>query len=265
MARDFEAELLAVIAERAGAAAAVLERVGGEVGEAARRRLGELRALPTPRRAKEIAAVLARAGSPVPPTLRAVYPDWVAAALDAEPEAKPCLAAASAASASSGEPSARAEALSPGAVWMLRRAFGGFPLTAPSAAEVEEVRAQLAWRGARALVAVLGGVGGVGGKRAAVAAALVQLGDSGELLKAAVRESDAEVGAAGAVDVGALGAATRACRGVDLRSPHALERIGAAAMGKELAAMTGAERARWRGMCWFVPRAVGMAMAALLA
>lgn len=249
MTAEFEGALLAVIAERAGAAAAVLECFGGAVGEAARRRMAELRALPAAARAKEVAAVLARAGSPVPPALRAVHGDWVTAALEAEPEAKAAMAAA-------------AVELSPGAVWMLRRAFGAFPLTAMAAATVAEARAALARRGALALHAVLGGMGGEGGKRAAVAAALAQLGESGEVLKAVVRESEASAGAI--VDGGALAAATRACRGVELRSPYALERIGAAAMGKELQAMQGAERERWRELRWFLPRSVGMALAAHL-
>lgn len=262
MTAEFEGALLAVIAERAGAAAAVLECFGGAVGEAARRRMAELRALPAAARAKEVAAVLARAGSPVPPALRAVHGDWVMATLEAEPEAKAAMAAAA-------MPAAAVE-LSPGAVWMLRRAFGAFPLTAMAADEVAAARAALARRGAQALHAVLGGMGGEGGKRAAVAAALAQLGESGEVLKAVVREREASAGSAGSGraeatgDGGALAAATRACRGVELRSPYALERIGAAAMGKELEAMQGEERERWRELRWFLPRSVGMALAAHL-
>lgn len=260
MTAEFEGALLAVIAERAGAAVAVLEGFAGAVGAAARRRMAELRALPAAARAKEVAAVLARASSPVPPALRAVHGDWVMAALEAEPEAKAAMATAA----------MTAVALSPGAVWMLRRAFGAFPLTAMAADEVAAARAALARRGAQALHAVLGGMGGEGGRRAAVAAALAQLGESGEALKAVVREHEASAASAGGgraeatVDGGALAAATRACRGVELRSPYALERIGAAAMGKELEAMQGEERERWRELRWFLPRSVGMALAAHL-
>jgi hypothetical protein len=226
-----DSELLAVIAERAGVAGSMLERMAEPLGGAARRRLAELRATPAGQRAGALAQVLARVSSPVPPTVRAVHPDWVQAALEAEPEARAAMTAAE---------------LTPATVWMLRRAFGSFPLQLPPVEEAEQAWAELSRGGALALVAVLGG------RRAAVAAAMAQLGEGGESLRVVARELEA--GHAGAME---LTLATRACRGVELKESYALERIGVAAMGKEMAA----ERERWRALCWCMPRAVGLMIA----
>lgn len=226
-----DSDLLAVIAERAGVAGSMLERVAGPLGEDARRRLGELRAMPAAQRASELAQVLARVGSPLPPTVRAVHPDWVQAAFEAEPEARTAMTAA--------EPT-------PATVWMLRRAFGAFPLQLPPVEEAEQAWAELSRRGALALVAVLGG------RRPAVAAAMAQLGESGEMLRVVAREVEA-----GQLEAMEMTAATRACRAVELKDVYALERIGVAAMGKEI----GEERERWRALCWCLPRVVGMMIA----
>jgi hypothetical protein len=226
-----DGELLAVIAERAGVAGSMLERVAGPLGEEARHRLTGLRAKPAAQRAGELAQVLARVSSPLPPTVRAVHPDWVHAALEAEPEARAAMTAAE---------------LTPATVWMLRRAFGAFPLQLPAVEEAERAWAELSRCGALALVAVLGG------RRAAVAAAMAQLGEGGEVLRAVARELEA-----GQAEAMELTLATRACRGVELKEAYALERIGVAAMSKEMAA----ERARWRALCWCMPRAVGLMIA----
>jgi hypothetical protein len=230
-----DGELLAVIAERAGVAGAILERISGPLGEAARQRLAELRGMPAAQRVAEMAQVLARVSSPLPRAMREVHPDWVQAALEAEPEARAAMAVASA-----------GEGMEPATVWMLRRAFGALPLQVPEVHEVEGARAELARAGALALVAVLGG------RRVAVAAAMAQLGERGETLRVVAREQEAQQ-----VAPMELTAATRACRGVDLKEPEALERIGVAAMGREL----GRERERWRALCWCLPRAVGRLIA----
>lgn len=226
--------LLAVIAERAGVGAEVLERLGGSLGESARRSFAELSALGRLPRAQRVALELARAGSPVPATLRAMHPEWVEAALAAEPEAKAALERGS---------------LDEATVWLLRRAFGHLPRQAPAPAAIEAARSRLRRAGALALAVLLGG------RRPAIAAALAQLGDDGEVLRQVIREL-----AAGELVAMELRQATRACRNVELRQEAALERIGVAALAAELAG----ERERWMAMCCFVPRAIGLAIAAQL-
>lgn len=227
--------LLAVIAERAGVGAEVLERLGGSLGQATRKSFAELSALGRAPRAQRVALELAKAGSPVPATLRAMHPEWVEAALAAEPEARGALERGS---------------LDEGTVWLLRRAFGQLPRQAPEPAAIEEARSRLRRAGALALAVLLGG------RRPAIAAALAQLGDDGEVLRQVLREL-----AAGELAEMELREATRACRNVELRQPDALERIGVVALAAELAG----ERERWMAMSCFVPRAVGLAIGAALA
>jgi hypothetical protein len=320
--------LMAALALRSDQAA-VLARLGGAVGAAARRRAEELAAMSEVARERAVARELARAASPVPWGLRALHAEWSEALLAAEPEARQLLV-----DVASGEAPAVARTMSPERVWLLRRAFGALPQRAPDEVEVVAALEELRRWGAAALAAVLGG------QRAAVAAALVQLaasdaaaqaaagsaaarmvGGAGDALRAALREREQalrpltsepgnqailglvstgsldegrpaslqrtssfhnrsgeaagreraeEAGAAPPEEAGAAreaaGAArrlldgksaARACRGVELRSAHALERIGVAAMGDELLA----EPLRWLGLCCYVPRAVGMAIA----
>jgi hypothetical protein len=228
--------LLAVIAERAGVGAAVLERLGGPLGAAARQSAGELAALPAGPRAQRVALELARVGSPVPPTVRAVHGSWVEAALAAEPEAKAALERPS---------------LDEATAWLLRRAFGALPRHAPSPTAIEGAQQRLRWAGALALGSLLGG------RRQAIAAALAQLGDGGQALREVVRGLEA-----GELSAMELREATRACRGVELRQAYALERIGVTALGDAI--IDGRERERWMALCCFLPRPVGLAIAAQL-
>jgi hypothetical protein len=227
--------LLAVIAERAGLAPAVLERLEGPLGESARRSFAELRTRPSDERMQAVAGELARVGSPSPPSWRAVHPEWRQALLEAEPEAR--LAS-------------EAPSLEPAAVWLLRRALGALPRQAPSPAALDGALRLLGRGGALALATLLGA------RRAALAAALAQLGDRGAPLRAVARELEART-----IEPMELRVATAACRGVELRQPHVLERIGAAALRDALRA----EPERWAALCYFVPRALGMMIAAQLA
>jgi hypothetical protein len=257
--------LMAALAMRGGGGAAVLARLGGAVGAAARQRGEELAAMPAEVRERAVARELARAASPVPAGMRALHAEWSEALLAAEPEARWLLE-----DVASGAAPAVTRTMSPERVWILRRAFGAVPQRSPEADEVAAALAELRRRGAAALAAVLGG------QRAAVAAALAQLGAASaasEALRAAVREREQAAsgpgsGAGEGATSGAGGralivdgkAAARACRGVELRSAHALERIGVAAMGEELAAAS----LRWLALCCYVPKALGMLIAARL-
>ncbi len=236
-----DAALLAVIAERAGVVPAVLERLAGSLGEATRRGFAELRAQPAAVRMQTVARELARVGSPLPPSLRAVHAEWLQAAFEAEPEGR---AAVGLALEQGG--AARGATTEPAVVWLLRRALGSLPRQAPSPAALEASLRTLGRGGALALATLLGE------RRPALAAALAQLGELGAPLRAMARELEA--GAARPME---LRLATRACRGVELRQPHALERIGAVALGEVLLA----ERERWAALCYFVPRALGLAIA----
>ncbi len=226
--------LLAVIAERAGVGAEVLARLSGSLGQSTQKSFAELSALGRAPRAQRMALELAKAGSPVPTTLRAMHPEWVEAALAAEPEARAALGSGS---------------LDEATVWLLRRAFGHLPRHAPAPGAVAAARSGLRRAGALALAVLLGG------RRPAIAAALAQLGEDGGLLRQVIREL-----AAGELLAMELREATRACRNVELRQENALERIGVVALAAEMAG----ERERWMAMCCFVPRAIGLAIAAQL-
>lgn len=261
-------ELMAALAARSGVSAAVLARLGGAVGEATRRRRAELAAMSAEARERAVARELARTASPVPGGMRALHGEWSEELLAAEPEARRLLE-----DVASGAAPAVTRTMSPERVWLLRRAFGSVPQRSADEVEVVAAMEALRRRGAAALAAV------IGGQRAAVAAALAQLGagaesgaDAGVALRAAVREREqvaseraAANGPAGSGPAGSGRlldgkAAARACRGVELRSAYALERIGVAAMGEELAAA----ELYWLGLCCFLPRAIGTMIAARL-
>ncbi|MEZ4363956.1 MAG: hypothetical protein R3B48_27520 [Kofleriaceae bacterium] len=228
-----DAELLVTLVERAGLPSRVLDRVAGPEAEEAREALRRAPREATGRSARH-ARTLARVSAPVPVTLREVHPEWVAAWLRSEPAARELLT----------QPS-----LAPEAVWLARRAFGSAPTRAPGRGEAEEARRGLEAGGALALAVALDR------RRPAVAAALAQLGERG----AALKDADERLGRASGPPL-ALRDALEACRGVELRAPWSLELIGVAAQAPELAQ----DARRWRRLCHFLPRALGLAIAATL-
>ena len=93
---------------------AVLARIGGRIGEAARRTLGELAAMSSEPRRRTRAQIAAAARTPVPAGIRGVHPSWIEAELAGMPRrAREALATATA-----GDPAD---------VWLVRRVCADLP------------------------------------------------------------------------------------------------------------------------------------------
>lgn len=231
---------------------AVLARIGGPLGEAARAALGRMarEAGPEAQRALR-AAWAAVAMAPVPAGLRGVHVSWIEAALAELPErARAELASGGA----SGDPAA---------VWLVRRACAGFPpmpaadAVGPPRSLDEAVRLRgddlmiwLAEVGADQLALALGAAGG----DAVVAAARAMGAPAGTWLQRAA----ARIGVA--PRAGALGpvrAAIGRCR-VTL-DERALLEIGARAIAPHVDALAR------RRLAVRLPRPIGLAVAAALA
>lgn len=231
---------------------AVLARIGGPIGLAAREALDRLAREPRPevRRALR-AAWVAAAGAPVPPGLRGVHPSWIEAAL----AGLPARARADLARGGAGG--------DPVAVWLARWACAGLPpmpaadAPGPPRSLDEAVRLRgedlaiwLAEVGADQLALALGAAGG----DALAAAARVVDGPSGERL----RRAAARIG--GPPRAGALGpvrAAIARCR-VAL-DDRALLEIGARAIAPHVDALAR------RRLAVRLPRPAGLAVAGALA
>jgi hypothetical protein len=259
---------------------AVLARIGGPIGAAARAALERLERLEhtggAPARRRLRAGWAAAARAPVPPGLRGVHPSWIEATLaELPPRARADLAGGglgTAAGTAAGSPGASAGAPAgapdPVAVWLVRRACAGLPplpvadAAGPPASIDEAVRlrgdALEAWLveiGADQLALAVGAAGGE-----ALAAAVRVVG--ARLARAAARiGGPPRVGALGPVRaaIARCKAAVAELQGGGPLDDRALLAIGARAIAPHACALAR------RQLAVRLPRPLGLAAADALA
>ena len=247
---DAHAAAAAALLHAGGRAAAILARIGGAVGAAARAEAERLGALPRPARARALATRVAELRAPVPPGLPLVHRDWIDAALQGEGRRVRDILAG------------RVAVAPPVLVWIERRTYGGLaalPLPAEGAplAPATLAHRPVAWIEAtlrRAGLATLAHAL-AGAPRPAVAALAARLGPDGAALIAAVTAPPATEAA-----VGSRRAATRRAAGIAVGDdPLAVLAIGARAFAPHVAGDPAARLAQR------LPRHVGLRLLAEVA